>query len=198
MSFWSSRALTLAGPATPRLYAAVAVSLALHVVLAFVLDALPRGGRGSEFLAPPPGATPFRVWLGAAPADPAPAPVSAGEGSGTTADAQPPTALPPLLRYYTTRELDVRPGIMVHVNPEYPEAAMRRFLSGTVVVQLYLDESGRVERVVTVRAEPRGYFEQAAERAFRTARFTPGIKGGRPVKVRMQLEVNFDSAPPPG
>jgi hypothetical protein len=47
-------------------------------------------------------------------------------------------------------------------------------------VQLYLDESGQVERAIAVRADPGGYFEEAAEKAFLAARFTPGMKGGRP------------------
>ncbi len=42
-----------------------------------------------------------------------------------------------------------------------------------------------------------GYFEAAAEKAFRAARFTPGMKHGRPVRVQMLIEVAFDSPPPP-
>lgn len=104
----------------------------------------------------------------------------------------------PASRYYRTSELDVRPGIMTHVEPLYPEAAARRFLSGKVVIQLDIDENGRVERAQAIRAEPPGYFEASAERAFRAARFTPGMKGGRAVKARMLLEVQFDSPSPPG
>jgi protein TonB len=100
-------------------------------------------------------------------------------------------------RYYRTRDLDVRPGIMTRVDPVYPDAAARRFLTGKVVIRLFIDEAGAVERVVTVKAEPPGYFEQSAERAFRAARFTPGMKNGRPVKVQMLLEVRFDSPAAP-
>jgi TonB family protein len=100
-------------------------------------------------------------------------------------------------RYYRTKELDVRPGIKTHVEPAYPESAARRFVTGKVVIRLFIDESGAVERVTTVKAEPPGYFEQAAERAFLAARFTPGMKGGRPVKVQMLLEVSFDGPPAP-
>lgn len=99
--------------------------------------------------------------------------------------------------YYSLHELDVRPWIRTRVEPEYPEAAARRFLSGSVVVQLYIDEAGAVERVAVVRAAPRGHFEAAAERAFRAARFTPGMKGGRAVKVQMLIEVTFEHPAPP-
>lgn len=99
--------------------------------------------------------------------------------------------------YYPVRELDVRPGITKNVKPEYPEAAARRSLSGKVVIRLYIDEKGSVERVEMLRADPPGYFERSAERAFRAAHFTPGMKGGRAVKTKMTIEVSYDSPPPP-
>ena len=113
------------------------------------------------------------------------------------APAAEPAGAPASSRYYPTRELDVRPGIRTNVEPEYPEAAARRSLSGKVVIRLYIDEKGVVERVETLRADPAGYFERSAERAFRAARFTPGMKGKRPVKTQMTIEVDFDSPPPP-
>ena len=98
--------------------------------------------------------------------------------------------------YYPVRELDVRPGITKHIKPEYPEAAAHRSLSGKVVIRLYIDEKGSVERVQTLRANPPGVFEQSAERAFRAAHFTPGMKAGRAVKTEMTIEVSYDSPPP--
>jgi TonB family protein len=113
------------------------------------------------------------------------------------AAAAEPAGKPASPRYYPTRELDVRPGIKTRIEPEYPDAAARRSLSGKVVIRLYIDEKGKVERVETLRADPAGYFERSAEGAFRAARFTPAMKGGRPVKAQMTIEVHFDSPPPP-
>lgn len=95
--------------------------------------------------------------------------------------------------YYPARELDVRPGIKTRVDPEYPEAAARRGLSGKVVIRLYINERGGVDRVETLRAEPAGVFERSAEKAFRAARFSPAMKNKRPVGARMTIEVRFDS-----
>ena len=106
-------------------------------------------------------------------------------------------AAPASSPYYPVRELDVRPGITRNIEPEYPKAAARRSLSGKVVIRLYIDETGSVERVETLRADPPGVFEQSAERAFRAAHFTPGMKAGRAVKARMTIEVRYDSPPPP-
>jgi TonB family protein len=93
--------------------------------------------------------------------------------------------------YYRTSELDVKPGIMVHVEPRYPLRAAQDAVSGRVVAQLFLREDGTVEQVSIVRAEPAGYFEYSVEQAFGAARFTPGMKDGQAVKVQMALEVSF-------
>jgi len=93
--------------------------------------------------------------------------------------------------YYKTNELDVKPGIMVHVEPRYPLRAAQDAVSGRVVAQLFLREDGTVEQVSIVRAEPAGYFEYSVEAAFGAARFTPGMKDGQAVKVQMALEVSF-------
>lgn len=193
---------------TPRLAGALAASIALHAFTIAVLDALPQGMRWGEVALAGQGSTqPLRVTLRAV--EPAPvassptsltAPLPASEpppGPGTGTARAPALSPLPAPTYYTSRELDVRPGILVRVEPVYPEAAARRFLSGRVLARLLIDDTGRVEKVEIVSAEPPGYFEAAAERAFLAARFTPGMKGGRAVRVQLLLEIAFDSAPPP-
>ena len=95
--------------------------------------------------------------------------------------------------YYRTRDLDVRPGILTRVEPAYPDTALARGLSGKVVLRLYIDEKGAVERVETLSATPAGYFEASAESAFRAARFTPGRKANQAVKTLMDIEVTFEA-----
>ncbi len=113
--------------------------------------------------------------------------------NAAAADLSSPPASP---RYYQTSELDVHPGIKVRVHPEYPAQAARRGLSGKVVIRLYINEKGGVDRVETLRAQPPGVFERSAESAFRAARFAPGMKDEHPVKTQMTIEVNYESPPP--
>jgi len=125
----------------------------------------------------------------------------AGAGSDAWSQGQiatTPGSTAPLAstHYYRSAELDARPGVKTHVEPEYPEAAARRGLSGTVVLRLYINENGAVDRVETLRARPAGVFERSAEQAFRAARFTPGMKDKHPVKAQMTIEVRFDTPPP--
>ena len=107
-------------------------------------------------------------------------------------------ALPPASdsRHYLTNELEVRPGIMVRVQPAYPARAARENISGKAIVNLYIDANGGVERVTVERATPAGYgFDDSAARAFRAARFSPGMKDGKQVPVQMRIEVSFEAPP---
>lgn len=182
-----------------RIAAALAASAALHVLLVAGLQqsvGTRWGGLTWERIS-----APIRAVLVAEPAAPSPAaaepPTPRAAGPAAASGEGAPRSLLPAPHYYLTRELDVRPGIMTRTEPEFPEAAARRFLSGRVVVRLYIGEDGEVEKVDVVAAEPPGYFEDAAVRAFLASRFSPGMKNGRPVKVQMTLEVNFDSADAP-
>lgn len=135
---------------------------------------------GLETTAPaaggPDGGSLQAVLLHKAAAPERSVPKSAGE----------PAPLPP--RYYRTSELDVAPGIMTRVDPEYPGLV---HVGGRVTIRLFIDERGNVENVAILRAEPPGYFEASARRAFLAARFTPGMKGGAPVKAQLTLQVDY-------
>jgi protein TonB len=209
---FSSRDSFVAAGIGPRLAGALIVSLFLHALVVGSVPA-PFGARWGSLdwfrasaplraaLRPTPAQGAPESLLAAqqpaqaAPSPPAPSPAPAPAGEPPVADPQ--RALLPQPHYYLTRELDVRPGIMTRVEPEYPEAAARRFLSGKVVLRLYIEETGAVERVEILAADPPGYFEDSAQRAFSAARFTPGIKDGRAVRVQMTLEVSFENPPAP-
>jgi protein TonB len=79
---------------------------------------------------------------------------------------------------------------MTHVMPEYPQ----EMLSGTkgrVVLRLYIGADGILDDVRVAHAQPAGRFDRAAVRAFAGARFTPGMKAGKPVATELLIEVTF-------
>jgi protein TonB len=182
----------VASSARINLAAALLASMTMHALLVAALEAQLGTRMGAVSL--DSFGAPLRAILRTTAAPSVQPSVAAADKPQSTETGERP--LLPRQRYYLVRELDVRPGIKTRVDPEYPEAAARRFLGGKVVISLDIDETGKVERVRTVRASPPGYFDESAARAFRAARFTPGIKDGRAVKVRMVLEITFDSAPP--
>lgn len=141
------------------------------------------------------------AWLAAAGALGLAAAGASGGREARAAAARPaaaatasPTPATPDSRHYRTNELDVRPGITVQTQPAYPARAARENVSGKAIVQLYIDSNGAVEKVTVERATPAGYgFDDSAARAFRAARFSPGIKDGKRVRVQMRIEVSFDA-----
>lgn len=122
-------------------------------------------------------------------------PASDRSGRNAPRDSAPVALLPQGL-YYPSSELDARPGIMVHINPEYPAQAMAERIEGSAVIRIYINERGGVDDVVAMSGTPPGLFEDSAVQAFRNARYSPGAKGGIPVKTFLTLEVNYQLPAP--
>jgi TonB family protein len=78
--------------------------------------------------------------------------------------------------------------------PAYPDAVRATGIEGTVEIALTVLRDGNVGWVSVVRAEPRGYFEQAAAEGVRRWRFAPALQGGEPVECRLRTRVRFTLA----
>ena len=59
------------------------------------------------------------------------------------------------------------------------------------MLRLLINERGLVDNAAVVRSEPRGFFEESALEAFNSARFSPGLLLGLPVKSQVTIEVEF-------
>jgi TonB family protein len=84
----------------------------------------------------------------------------------------------------------VATGKLISVpKPDYPEAARRKRISGSVTVEVVIDEHGQVTsaRAINGPAELRG----AAEEAALKARFTPTKLSGATVTVKGVISFNF-------
>lgn len=73
--------------------------------------------------------------------------------------------------------------------PAYPAIAKAARASGTVVVQVLVDEQGRVVSAHAVSGHP--LLQQSAVSAARQARFSPTLLSGQPVKVSGVITYNF-------
>ena len=73
--------------------------------------------------------------------------------------------------------------------PEYPEIAKRAHASGSVTVEITIDETGNVISAHAVSGHP--LLQAAAVTAARQASFTPTRLSGEPVKVAGLLVYNF-------
>ena len=97
-------------------------------------------------------------------------------------------------KYYPALEVDVHPTALQNIQPFYPDEAASANVTGSVVLLLLLDESGKVQELSVEEANPPGIFEQSALDAFRNARFSPAQRNGRVVKSRMRIKVAYELA----
>jgi protein TonB len=83
------------------------------------------------------------------------------------------------------------PRLIAMPSPEYPRMGRRMGMEATVLVRVRVSDSGRVTEAEPV-GDPIGYgFEQAALRAARQARFSPGRRNGEAVFADSRIAVRF-------
>lgn len=75
--------------------------------------------------------------------------------------------------------------------PEYPSKARERGIQGHVLLRLKISESGDVEQVKVVDAQPIGVFEEVAVAAVREWTFQPATYRGSPVAVSVSQKIPF-------
>jgi protein TonB len=73
--------------------------------------------------------------------------------------------------------------------PTYPPAARNSGAQGRVVVEVVIDEQGRVAEARAVSGH--SFLLQAAVQAARQARFTPALLSGQPIKVKGTINYVF-------
>lgn len=96
------------------------------------------------------------------------------------------------LTYYGVHDLDMPPRALARIVPVYPPEADRQRVSGMVRLQLKIEVDGRVSDIEIVSAVPPDVFDESALGAFRSARFVPAQRNGRPVRSLVQIVVQYD------
>ncbi len=87
-------------------------------------------------------------------------------------------------------DLDGAPRARLQATPNYPFEAKSRGLSGEVLVEFLVDESGAVFELRVLRSSDR-MFEEAALRAVARWKFEPGRRDGRIVRFKMSVPIVF-------
>ncbi len=82
------------------------------------------------------------------------------------------------------------PTVLYQADAEYSEEARKARFDGNVLVDLIVDERGLPTHVHVARGVGMGLDEKAIE-AVRQYRFKPATKDGKPVKVELDIEVNY-------
>jgi TonB family protein len=106
-------------------------------------------------------------------------------------DSEAPPAPKPLLKPISGGVLN---GTAVSLpSPVYPDSAKRMRIAGVVIVQVVLDESGKVISAQASDGPPA--LRDAAVQAARKARFSPTKLSGQPVKVTGIINYKFALSP---
>lgn len=111
----------------------------------------------------------------------------------SAAAAGAPVTDPPDLTYYAARQLDIYPALTSVLDLRYPEQASAARVTGRAVIVLLIDDTGTVNDVAVVEADPPGFFEEDVRRAFMAARFRPALKGGRAVRSRVLVNIDYSA-----
>lgn len=145
---------------------------------------VPGAVKGKVDYIPPSGGSPFGESTGNTVASSAPPPV--------VSDEPPPPPPKPTPKPAPRAPISggVLNGRAVNLpKPPYPAIARAAHASGTVTVQVTIDESGKVISAKAISGHP--LLQQAAVQAAYGARFTPTQLSGQPVKVTGVITYNF-------
>ena len=82
------------------------------------------------------------------------------------------------------------PTVLSRIEPVYSEEARKANLEGTVELSAIIRKDGSIEAVRVMRGLGLG-LDESAIKALKSWRFRPGTKDGRPVDLRVSIEVKF-------
>lgn len=114
----------------------------------------------------------------------------AGEGGLAVAEEYGPPFPPPVPVYFFPADLEVPPRALTALPEEFPGLAGKTG-AGRLVFSVLIDEQGRVDEVINESNSLTPEFVPPLREAIEKMRFTPGMKGGQPVKSRLRIEVNL-------
>ncbi len=146
-----------------------------------------------------PAKAPAKPRAAATPAPRGELPSSAKSSSTSAASsmksASQITRLPvdPMTDGYVRLKPDTAESLLdQRVEPEYPEAARRAHIQGSVVLETLINANGRVQQVSAVSGNPD--LADAAIAAVRQWRYKPFTVDGKKVPIRTQVNVTFMQA----
>ncbi len=142
---------------------------------------------------PPPAAEPAEPTAApikpAAPTTPA-KPAAPAAHPMSSAPKPPAPSEPDYLPQYRITDVPVIPAAEILSRIEYPPMAAREGIEATVYLELYIDQSGVIRKVLVLK-DPGYGFADAAVKAVEGVVATPARADGKPVAVRFRYAVRF-------
>jgi len=86
---------------------------------------------------------------------------------------------------------DDPPRPLTPIRPKYPQIAQEKRIEGTVIVQVFVNEKGKVTETNISKGIPNSGLDEAAIEAIKKTKFKPAMQRGKPVGVWIYIPVNF-------
>ena len=102
----------------------------------------------------------------------------------------PPSAAPSAPMHGKYLEVS-QPAYLKRNDPEYPARARRARQQGTVVLALFINELGGLDKVELVQSSGHAALDEAALAAEKKSRFRPAYHGNQPVPSRAEVPYHF-------
>ena len=100
---------------------------------------------------------------------------------------------PPMLVEDPVSPID--PPVAIHtVRPDYPIELRRAGVTDTVMVQCWINDAGKVEKLTTVNS-PNYLLAQSARKAVKDWSFQPAMRDGVPTGTRVNVPIVFTLNP---
>lgn len=90
----------------------------------------------------------------------------------------------------TFQPVEKWPQVVKHVEPQYPKAAVRADIQGTVSLNLWVDKTGKVRKAEIVRSDNHIFDNSSVDAAMQWV-FTPAIMDNKPVAVWITVPFKF-------
>lgn len=89
-------------------------------------------------------------------------------------------------------EVDEKPVQIFQEAPIYPVAARKAKMTGTVMVQVFVDPQGKVLKANALQCDNPGYgFEIAAVAAAYKGKWRPAVSNGKPIATWVTYKIDF-------
>jgi len=106
-------------------------------------------------------------------------------------DAWDAPAAPPSGPQFKFIPYDDPPRPITPIKPVYPDIAQEAGIEGQVLVQCFIDKSGRVKETIILKGLPNTGLNESAVAALRKTRFRPAKQRETPVGVWVTIPINF-------
>ncbi len=96
--------------------------------------------------------------------------------------------------YVNGDSVDIKPRVVHRPDLSFPEKAVDESVSGFVTLGVFIDDTGRVEKVEVLESQPKGFFEEAAKDNLKEWRFKPAFHKGVAVSTWQEQKVVFNQS----